>query len=79
MNSRNPRATDLHGPWPSAAEELEAEYGDEWEIWRDVRPDGCHGDWIARRWATDDHQDTERGQVQAPTIERLRRILGGEK
>jgi hypothetical protein len=73
--NRHDRAADLHGPWPSPAEELEARYGDEWEIWRDRRSDGSHGDWCARRWATDGQPDDEREQVQASTIEALDEVL----
>jgi hypothetical protein len=34
-------------PRPSAAETLRAEYGDEWDIWREALPGGKHGDWLA--------------------------------
>jgi hypothetical protein len=78
MSSKDPRAGGLHGPWPTAAEELEAEYGDDWEIWREVEPDGAHGDWIARRWPTAGQQDADLERIQGETIDGLREILGGK-
>jgi hypothetical protein len=69
MDSRD--RSELHGPWPSPAEELEATYGDEWEIWRERLPDGSHGVWCARRWAADGGPDEEGEQVRAATIEAL--------
>lgn len=59
-------------PQPSAAEALTAEYGGEWEIWREVRG-GHHGDWVARRW-----QGTDRPELRAATIEELADLLAGE-
>jgi len=35
-------------PCPSPAEVLRAEHGHAWEIWREVLPDGRHGDWLAQ-------------------------------
>lgn len=34
-------------PQPSPAERLLAEYGDRWDIWREMLPGGQHGDWLA--------------------------------
>ncbi|WP_242892358.1 hypothetical protein [Actinomadura litoris] len=42
-------ATVEKTPRPSQAETLRAEYGDTWDIWREVLPGGGHGDWIAER------------------------------
>lgn len=39
---------DLHGPWPSLADELMGLYGDEWNIYRE-HEGGTHGDWVAKR------------------------------
>ncbi|GII91958.1 hypothetical protein Ssi02_21890 [Sinosporangium siamense] len=49
MRPERLRAESLHGPWPTPIEELGAEFGDTWEIWREVDPAGRHGDWFARR------------------------------
>lgn len=38
-------------PRPSVAERVIATYGHEWEIWRDLRPNGTQGPWHARRWS----------------------------
>lgn len=59
------------GPQPSMAEALLAEYGEHWEIWRELR-DGTHRDWIARRWQ---HPHDE---LHAATIEGLAEQLEGE-
>ena len=59
------------GPQPSLAEALLAEYGDTWEIWRELA-DGVHGDWIARRWNAPDRE------LRADTIEGLAAKLEGE-
>jgi hypothetical protein len=48
MNSENARKDALHGPWPSTIEQLEAVYGDRWEIYRELDTDGHHGPWVAR-------------------------------
>ncbi|MBX9391585.1 hypothetical protein ACFPZ0_05740 [Streptomonospora nanhaiensis] len=63
-----PRAADrdaLHGPWPTEAEALQAKYPD-WEISRELRADGTHGDWYARRDGT---------SLQAETPAALRDLL----
>lgn len=62
-----------HGP--SAAEVLAAEFGGEWEIWREMRPDGRHGGWIARQLHAED--GTEPLELRAPTISTLARKLHG--
>ncbi|QBI56776.1 hypothetical protein [Streptomonospora litoralis] len=46
MDNRMAERDALHGPWPTEAEILQTEFPD-WEIWRDVREDGTHGDWCA--------------------------------
>lgn len=38
---------DTPHPEPSQAERLLAEFGDRWDIWREVLPGGRHGDWCA--------------------------------
>lgn len=40
---------DLHGPWPSLADELIGLYGGEWTIYRERFENGQHGDWVAQR------------------------------
>ncbi|HEX4817582.1 MAG TPA: SAM-dependent methyltransferase [Nonomuraea sp.] len=49
MRPERERAESLQGPWPSPIEELQAEYSEDWVIWREQKDDGSHGDWIARR------------------------------
>lgn len=70
---------DLHGPWPSLADELTGLYGDEWNIYRE-RIDGLHGDWVAERHtpidlAPDDRRAGLANRVQEPTSEGLRKTL----
>ncbi|GAB3977709.1 hypothetical protein GCM10029978_068240 [Actinoallomurus acanthiterrae] len=48
MSSRNSERDGLHGPWPSRPEELQAIYGDRFEIYRELLDGGRHGDWVAR-------------------------------
>lgn len=48
-NARRNARPRGHAPMPSRAEELEAEYGDRWEIYRDLGTAGSHGPWRARR------------------------------
>lgn len=57
---------------PSRAEALQAEYGGEYEIYREYA-DGAHGDWIARRW---DGTGTEH---RATDISGLHALLEGDK
>lgn len=56
---------ELHGPWPTLIEQVEAAYPD-WEISRDRRSDGTHGHWRARR---------DKEEVAAPTPDELYRRL----
>jgi len=49
MDCRTARDQHLHGPWPSAIEELQAAYAATWEIYRELHSGGKHGDWIAKR------------------------------
>lgn len=60
--------TTMSEPHPSTAEQLRATYAPEWDIWRDVRPGGRHGDWIAQRPG-----DTE--QLRAKTVPALAALL----
>ncbi|GAA4239001.1 hypothetical protein GCM10022254_57300 [Actinomadura meridiana] len=54
-------------PYPSKAEVLQAEYAHEWDIWREVRPNGRHGDWVAETLPdVPDHQ-----LLRAKTIDGL--------
>lgn len=64
--------TRVTGPQPSLAEALLAEYGDTWEIWREL-VDGVHRDWIARHW-----QNPTR-ELRAATIEGLAELLAGTR
>jgi hypothetical protein len=70
--SSDSRAGNLYGPSPTRAEELAAKYADQWEIWRDLRPDGTHGDWIAKRLTAD---VSEREHLRALTIDALGELL----
>lgn len=56
-------------PRPSQAEALRAEYGDEWEIWRELLPGGGHGDWIAEE--LHGTGDDEPVRLRAATVEGL--------
>ncbi|MFC4013139.1 hypothetical protein ACFOY2_38340 [Nonomuraea purpurea] len=49
MRPERERAETLHGPWPSSIEELQAEYIERWNIWREQKPDGSHSEWVAQR------------------------------
>jgi hypothetical protein len=76
MSRNDPRKDALHGPWPTEAETLQAAYCDQWEIWREIRPDGSHGDWIARRWPTSgDQPENACEQLPAPTVDALGELL----
>ncbi|HZB33642.1 MAG TPA: hypothetical protein VE465_26010 [Streptosporangiaceae bacterium] len=63
-----------HSPLPSAAEELQARYSDQWDIWRELRQDGSHGDWIAARLPIADQEESSE-RLSAPTVEDLAEIL----
>lgn len=39
---------ELHGPWPTLIEQVQSAYP-EWDISRELRSDGTHGDWRAQR------------------------------
>jgi hypothetical protein len=60
----------LHGPWPTRPEELAAQYAGRWTIYRELREDGTHGDWVASpcRPAKDELH-------RAGNIERLAELL----
>ncbi|MBV2366198.1 hypothetical protein [Streptomonospora nanhaiensis] len=47
MRPRSDERDALHGPWPTEAEILAGEFP-HWEIWRERRDDGTHGDWCAQ-------------------------------
>lgn len=47
--SEEARRDTLRDPSPTVAEELQAAYGEDWEIYRELLSGGKHGDWIARR------------------------------
>jgi hypothetical protein len=79
MSSPYACAAGLHGPRPTAAEELAGEYADEYEIYREIGPGGTHGDWIAKRWPIEGQQDADRETLRAATIDGLRDILGGQR
>ncbi|GAB3661679.1 hypothetical protein GCM10027589_24150 [Actinocorallia lasiicapitis] len=65
--------TGLRGPWPTISEALTAVFGGEWEIWRDLRADGSHGEWLARRLT-----GTARPTLRAGTIHDLAEQLAGD-
>jgi hypothetical protein len=68
--------TVVDKPRPSTAEKLVAEYGHAWDIWRDLLPQGGHGDWIAQRYpAPDAPPDAPREELRAPSIDQLRSLL----
>ncbi|MFB4312959.1 hypothetical protein [Actinomadura sp. 21ATH] len=60
-------------PRPSASEQLIADYGHAWEIWRELLPEGRHGDWMAR--AITPGADGQHQQLRASTIPALRDLL----
>ncbi|GAA1980436.1 hypothetical protein GCM10009799_01970 [Nocardiopsis rhodophaea] len=63
---KRPRAEEraaLHGPWPTPIEIIAAEFP-EWDIGRDLKADGRHGDWRA-------HHTPTGATVQAPTTRAL--------
>ncbi|TYB44202.1 hypothetical protein [Actinomadura chibensis] len=61
-------------PRPSQAEELRAEYGDRWDIWREVLPTGRHGDWLAETVPA----APEHAVLRASSIDELARLLREE-
>lgn len=67
MSSRNSERAALHGPWPSLAEELQALYGDRYEIYRELLEDGRHGDWVARPLPS----VSDRAELRAASIPKL--------
>ncbi|MBX6357820.1 MAG: hypothetical protein IRZ05_18440 [Micromonosporaceae bacterium] len=56
----------LSGPRPSLAEYVAADFGHAWDIWREVGPDGTHGDWVARELHPDG--GAEPRELRAATI-----------
>jgi hypothetical protein len=74
MNSTEPPC-QVSPPEPTAAEALQARFGDQWEIWREIRPGGSHGDWIARRWPTGGQPEDDREQLRALTVDALSALL----
>ncbi|GAB3444225.1 hypothetical protein GCM10027570_13420 [Streptomonospora sediminis] len=65
MDDRTDERDALHGPWPTGSEILQAEWPD-WQIWRDRRDDGSHGDWCAEKnWMV----------LRAQTCDDLRELL----
>jgi hypothetical protein len=75
MNSKEARRDTLHGPWPTLSEELEAAYGEDWEIYRELLPDATHGEWIAERLRPTEGDPAE---LRALTIESLAEKLKEE-
>ena len=72
MDSRILRKQHLHGPWPSPIEELQARYAADWEIYRDLLPEGKHGDWIAKHLRPGQRGTSE---VRAGSVESLAQQL----
>jgi hypothetical protein len=63
-------------PQPSPAEALQAEFGDRFQISRDLLPGGSHGDWVARPWPSSDDRHVDPDQeFRAPSISDLRDLL----
>ena len=58
-------------PRPSSAEELRAEYGHMWDIWREVLPEGHHGDWLAETLPN----VAEQRSLRAASVEELADLL----
>ena len=70
---------ELHGPWPSPADELTGLYGQEWNIYRE-RTFGSHGGWVAeRRVPLPLHTEVRRAglvnRLREPTSEALHKAL----
>lgn len=57
-------------PQPSPSEVLLATYGDEWDIWREMKPDGSHGDWLAEHLVKGTPS-----QLRASSVEALAELL----
>jgi alkylhydroperoxidase family enzyme len=72
MDDENNRKDLLHGPWPSLAEELSGRYGADWEIYREILPNGKHGDWIAERRPTGEGAPKLRAKRLELLADRLR-------
>jgi hypothetical protein len=75
MSRDDPRKDVLHGPWPTAAEMLQARFCDRWEIWRDLLLGHSHGDWIAKRLLGKDAPEAQGESLRAATVEGLEELI----
>jgi hypothetical protein len=75
MDNTKAHKNALDGPWPSLAEEIQAIFGADWEIYREILSEGRHGDWIARRLRPVEGDETE---IRATGVRSLAERLNAE-